>query len=174
MSGPYPLMLPLARDALRAGNCLLWFDCEFVGSHVANPPCYLLLVAFSSAPEGAPVAAAEAALGPAPTLSPRSEASSRKSSCSRSVKLLGIARLTCTSRSPRPSPRTDGMPRPRSLNTRPFWVSAGMVSDTFVPSSVGEATSPPSAATVTGTSTTVRRSLPRNSKRGWGRMITFR
>src|ERR1017187_5000051 len=73
-----------------------------------------------------------------------SSRSSARCSCDRCT---GVLTTTRQNRSPRVGPRTDFTPFSRSRNTRPDWVSAGILSTTW-PSSVGTSTLPPSVAVV--------------------------
>src|SRR5581483_3593230 len=89
----------------------------------------------------------------------------------RSLSRSGRRRRTRAYRSPLPSRPSRGMPRPASLNTRPFCVSGGIFSITLAVI-VGTSTSPPSAAVATGTSMSSWRSSPLRSKRACGRTVT--
>src|SRR5580658_717735 len=79
------------------------------------------------------------------------------------LKDTGVSTMTRQNRSPADPPRTGRTPFSRSRNTRPDWVSAGILSTTS-PSSVGTSTAPPSAAVEKLMGTSHDRWLPSRSK----------
>ena len=73
--------------------------------------------------------------------------------------------VTLQMRSPGPGPRAGRTPFPRSLNSRPLWVSAGTFRLTR-PSRVGTSMSPPSAAIANPIGTSQYRFAPSRTKMG--------
>ena len=80
-----------------------------------------------------------------PSRSPIDAANWRSSSFCEEVRFFGVLTFTVTNWSPRPLPRTYGMPFPRRRKVVPLCVPSGMVSFTL-PSSVGTSISAPSVA----------------------------
>ena len=110
----------------------------------------------ASRPRESPSRAARAA-----RRAPCSDSSSCRSSSRCSVdRCTGVSTTTRQNRSPRAPPRTGFTPLSRRRNTRPDWVSAGILSDTS-PSSVGTSTVPPSAAVAKLIGTSQLRCSPR-------------